>query len=270
MNKSFLKWAGGKSKLLPIILPELSGFKRLIEPFVGSGVVFLNCEQQEIIINDFNSDLINTYQQIVKNAPLVLTALEKLFKGRNTQQDFLILRSEFNNSTTSLFRKAVLFIYLNRHSFNGLCRYNGSGEFNVPYGKYDSPYFPEKEILQVSNSLKNTSLSILSGDFSIPLNMASANDVVYCDPPYVPINETSSFTSYSTGGFSLTQQKQLSKLAESAALRGAKILISNHDTETSRKLYQNASQIIELDVSRSISANKESRIKVKELIAIYK
>lgn len=266
--KAFLKWAGGKSKLLPIILPELEGFNRLIEPFVGSGVVFLNSKQKDIIINDFNADLITVYKEIFKNTPLFITAIDKLFKGCNTQEDFTRLRTEFNTCIIP-FRRATLFVYLNRHAFNGLCRYNASGQFNVPYGKYTNPYFPEKELLEFSNFIKQIKLTLLCGDFSIPLNLAIKGDVVYCDPPYVPVNETSSFTAYSSGGFSLDQQKQLVELTEQAQLRGAKVLISNHDTEITRELYKNASRIIELNVNRSISAKGASRIKVKELIALY-
>jgi DNA adenine methylase len=266
--KSFLKWAGGKSRLLPIILPELQGYNRLIEPFVGSGVVFLNSNQKEIIINDFNSDLIITYKELYKNTVLFITALDKLFKKCNNQEDFTRLRTEFNTLPAS-FRKAVIFVYLNRHSFNGLCRYNSSGGFNVPYGKYSSPYFPEKELREVGEFLNKTNITFLTGDFLVPLSMASDGDVVYCDPPYVPISNTSTFTAYSAGGFSLEQQNKLIEASEQAYKRGAKILISNHDCDITRELYKNSSRILELDVTRSISAKGTSRIKVKELIAIY-
>ena len=269
MNKAFIKWAGGKRKLLPIILPELEGYKRLLEPFVGSGVVFLNCENPEIIINDFNKDLINVYQQVYKNLSLFTTALDKVFKGCNSQADFSRLRTEFNSNETEAFRKAVLFIYLNRHCFNGLCQYNSSGKFNVSYGKYKTVYFPEKELQQANELLHNKKITMLSGDFSAVFALANKGDVIYCDPPYVPISETAHFTSYTAGGFSFDQHKQLVQLSETAQKNDIKVLISNHDTEATRNLYKNASKIIELNVRRSISCNSTSRIKVKELIAIY-
>lgn len=269
ITKALIKWAGGKSKLLPTILPELTG-DRLIEPFVGSGVVFLNAPQKDIIINDFNPDLTNLFKQVSLNYLRLVNATRKLF-SQNTQADYTALRLEFNSTNKTTLRRAALFIYLNRHCFNGLCRYNSSGGFNVPYGKYKTPYFPEEEILEIYRYIKELDFFyILNKDFADVMKLAGSGDVVYCDPPYVPETATS-FTNYTGIGFSLKDQQRLVVEAEAARNRGAKVVISNLDTTVSRQLYQNATSIIELQVQRSISASgsSDSRKKVSELIALF-
>lgn len=265
--KSFLKWAGGKQKLLTTILPYLNK-PRLIEPFVGSGVVFLNSTQNTVIVNDFNADLINIYQQLLGSSSFTSDA-KVLFDTCNTQADYSKLRDEFNTLPTTSVRRALLFLYLNRHCFNGLCRYNNSGKFNVPYGKYKSPYFPKQEMLDFVTKVSSINLTYMTGDFAPVMQLATKDDVVYCDPPYVPLNETASFTAYTSGGFSATQQQLLATLAEQAANRGATVVISNHDTPFTQTLYKNAHTILTFNVQRSISASSESRVTAKELLAIF-
>jgi len=267
-TKSCLKWAGGKSKLLPTILPLLKG-NRLIEPFMGSGVVFLNSEQTDVLVNDFNSDLINVFQQIQKHPTRLINELKPLFLVGNTEEDYIKYRAEFNSLTNQTLRKAALFIYLNRHCFNGLCRYNASNNFNVPYGRYDKPYLPEQEIKIITDKLKNINIQYSVGDFTNVMLSAIPGDVIYCDPPYVPLSDTASFTAYAATGFTIDQQNQLASLAETLQKKGIKVIISNHDTDFTREIYKNASDIKTIDVHRSISANGSNRKKVQELIAIY-
>ena len=156
-------------------------------------------------------------------------------------------------------------MYLNRHAFNGLCRYNSSGKFNVPYGKYKNPYFPAKEMKFFYN--KACFCNFVHQDFEVTINMAKENDIIYCDPPYIPLSDTASFTNYSPNGFDLRQHERLVRLAENSKCL---FFISNNWTDITKKLYKNASSLIETNVNRSISSCGESRGSVKEILAIYR
>ena len=145
--KPFLKWVGGKYKIIDHILKNLPNGKKLIEPFAGSGAVFLNTDFEEYLIADTNTDLINLYKQVQTNGEDFIAYASALFiPDNNTETKFYTLRSEFNDCTEPA-RKAALFVYLNRHCFNGLCRYNSKGKFNVPFGRYSKPVFPNTAIL---------------------------------------------------------------------------------------------------------------------------
>ena len=147
MNKSFLKYAGSKAKSIPFLLQHLPTGKRLIEPFVGSGVVFLNTEYDEYILGDVNSDIINTFTWLKNTKHQFINDLREYFHPHNNTPDsFNLLRQQFNTLGAYDYERALIFVYLNRHCFNGVCRYNSSGHFNVPFGKYDVPYFPLKEL----------------------------------------------------------------------------------------------------------------------------
>jgi DNA adenine methylase len=264
MNKAFLKWAGGKTQSLQMI-SEAAGFftGRFIEPFVGSAVVSLNVSAESYILGDYNKDLINVYNFLKEDVSFI-EDLKVYFVVENNDVDmFYKLRARFNEAS-SLKERALLFIYLNRHCFNGLCRFNKSGGFNVPFGKYKSIYFPEKELINAKNLLNKSEIYYQS--FEDTFKLAKNDDAVYCDPPYVPLSETASFTDYSVGGFSEEQQVQLAKLAEEAPCR---VLISNHDTEFTRDIYSKANEIRTRKVSRFISAKASSRKPVYELLAIY-
>jgi len=263
MKKAFLKWAGGKSQSVDFVLNEVGEVNgRFVEPFIGSGVVSLNTPYN-CLIADCNTDLIGIYKTL-NDYDNFITDLRPYFSGKfNNQENFYSLRDEFNTSESTIGR-ALLFVYLNRHCFNGLCRYNKSGKFNVPFGKYKSVYFPEKELLSFKEKLQQC--TIAHGDFTAVMNMVNSGDVVYCDPPYVPLSTTASFTDYSTGGFSEEQQRLLAKMAEESK---AKVLISNHDTEFTRDLYKNATYIKTKEVNRFISAKAEGRKKAHELLAVY-
>lgn len=268
MSKPFLKWAGGKSKLVPFIqtfLPK-NQQRRLVEPFAGSASLSLGLEFDEYWINDSNADLINLYQILANEKIEFIDYAESFFIPENNQETaFYHWRERFNHSV-DLTEKSALFIYLNRHAFNGLCRYNSKGGFNVPFGRYKSPYFPKAEMLAFV--AKSPRMRFFNEDFSQILLKTSLDDVVYCDPPYVPMSETASFTSYTKQGFDIDEQLKLSNLANNHATKTQGILISNHDTPVTRKLYQNA-QIQTVQVQRNIAAKGDSRKKVAELLAIY-
>lgn len=166
-TKSFLKWAGGKSKLVPFIensLPKRPR-KRLIEPFAGSAALSLALEFDSYLLNDSNHDLIGLFQTLKQEKQQFIDYAHSFFLPENNREDrFYELRAQFNRSTDRHERSA-LFVYLNRHAFNGLCRYNSKGEFNVPFGRYKSPYFPEKEMQGFI--AKSERIELLCGDFQV-------------------------------------------------------------------------------------------------------
>jgi DNA adenine methylase len=268
VQKPFLKWAGRKTKLVAAIkqlLPPEG--KRFIEPFVGSGAVFINTSYPKSILSDSNKDIVNLFSFLREDTDNFIRRCQRLFiDGNNTAEKFNEFRDEFNN-TTDLVRRAAIFVYLNRHCFNGLCRYNKNGKFNVPFGRYDSPYFPRHEMLAFAKKLKTATLK--SQDFRQSIGEAKRGDVIYCDPPYVPLSDTANFTDYASGGFTLQDQQDLARYSIAAAQRGATVLISNHDTEVTRKLYNNAAKIMPVLVSRTISCDGKNRNKVKELLAVF-
>lgn len=265
-NRAFLKWAGGKYPLLDDIKKYLPEGDCLIEPFVGAGSVFLNTQYSSYILADINSDLINLYSIVkARTAEYVQEARSLFTPEKNDSEVFYRLRGEFNQCTDE-FRRAVLFLYLNRHCYNGLCRYNLRGEFNVPFGRYIKPYFPEDELHHFAEHAQRATFICQSYDISMV--DAAEGCVVYCDPPYAPLSATANFTAYHTDSFSIVQQKHLAELAENLQGNNIPVLISNHDTELTRLLYQQA-KLHNLQVRRSISRNGGTRNKVDELLALY-
>jgi DNA adenine methylase len=270
MNKAFLKWAGGKSQLLEkltSLMPPVNSKGRYIEPFVGSGVIALNMPHSEIIVGDVNEGLMATWIELQRHGERFITAAKQYFTAdRNTPEKFYEYRLAFNETThTSI--KAVLFLYLNRHCFNGLCRFNSKGEFNVPFGKYSSPYFPETELRQALEVTKR--MTIWCTGFMDLMSMSRKGDVVYCDPPYLPINATSNFTAYSKGGFSMVEQENLARAARECSKKGATVIISNNDVPLAWELYKGAEMHV-VEVAKKISCKGDGRKKLNEVIAVFR
>ena len=158
---------------------------------------------------------------------------------------------------------------MNRHGYNGLCRYNKSGGYNVPFGKYKKPYFPREELEYFAE--KSVKATFVCEDYRSVITKANDDDVIYCDPPYVPLSKTSSFTSYAGNGFGLDEQADLANAAEDIITKGkVNVLISNHDTIWTRKIYEHADKIKSIQVARTISQKGGNRKKVSELLALYK
>jgi len=266
-SKPFLKWAGGKAKLVPILSEFLGESERLVEPFVGSGAVFMGTEFNEYLLCDSNPDLIGLFNNLKDFSETLIMQISDIFDGKfNSESAFYDLRTEFNELSSEDLRKSVLFVYLNKHAFNGLCRYNSKGFFNVPYGRYTSPSAPIKELELFANKAKLA--KFLCADFSSTFDLLRDGDVVYCDPPYVPLSSSSNFTAYSKGAFNDESQLLLAQLAEKAKEKKIRVVISNHDTEFTRKIYANA-ELHQLEVHRSISSKSSTRGKVNELIAVF-
>lgn len=266
-KRAFLKWAGGKYPLIDVIRHYLPEGDCLIEPFVGAGSVFLNTDYDTYILADINSDLINLYNIVKLRANEFVRDAKILFTDEFNQSDkFYQLREEFNASTDA-YRRALLFLYLNRHCYNGLCRYNLRGEFNVPFGRYKKPYFPEDELYWFAE--KSRKATFVCEDYRNTMLKATQGAVVYCDPPYAPLSATANFTAYHTNSFSLADQQGLAQIAYQLSVEhGVPVLISNHDTALTREWYHQASLHV-LTASRTISSNILARGKVSELLALY-
>lgn len=278
MNKSPLKWAGNKYKLLKHILPHIGSPKRYCEPFGGSLSVALNVYAKEYILNDINRDLYYLYTNITH--PFIDEARDLFTPENNTRERYNQLKAEFN-TTVDPRKRALLFLYLNKHGFNGLSRYNTKGEFNVPYGreskdsntgltKIQQSSFPEKELLNFFRFTYTCNVKFFneSFDYSGLYDPLKTGDVIYFDPPYAPLTKTSNFTQYTKEDFTYENHIKLVQLAKSLSSKGIKVIISNSDTDFTRELYNDA-QINTIQVQRNISAKASSRGKVNELIAIY-
>ena len=239
----------------------------LIEPFVGAGSVFLNTDFSRYILADINSDLISLYNIVKLRTDEYVEEARKLFTPENNHPDvYYQFRTEFNQSQDP-FRRALLFLYLNRHGYNGLCRYNLRGEFNVPFGRYKRPYFPQDELYHFAEKAQNAEFHCLS--YEECMELAGVNSVVYCDPPYAPLSATANFTAYHTNSFSPAEQARLAEMAEKLVSKRIPVLISNHDTPDTREWYK-AAKHFQVKVRRSISSNGGTRKKVDELLALYR
>ncbi|MDP7592202.1 MAG: Dam family site-specific DNA-(adenine-N6)-methyltransferase [Litorilituus sp.] len=268
-NRAFLKWAGGKYGLSDVIAKMLPKGDCLIEPFVGAGSVFLNTDYSRYVLNDINKDLINLYQILQVKPDTFIHDARKFFSAENNESDtYYQLRKEFNESKDRYFR-SLIFLYMNRHGYNGLCRYNKSGGYNVPFGKYKRPYFPEAELNFFA--AKAEKATFVCEGYRDTFARAKDSDVIYCDPPYVPLSKTASFTSYAGNGFGLDEQADLANVAEEVSSeKSTPVLISNHDTIWTRKIYQYASKTKSIKVARTISQTATKRKKVAELLVLYK
>jgi len=268
-KRPFLKWAGGKTGLIFAIRELLpAGARRLIEPFVGSGAAALNLGYKKNILADANRDLIDLYRELKSAGDEFTGECEALFTGKNNCADaFYALRDEFNR-TRDRRRRACLFVYLNRHGYNGLCRYNADGGFNVPFGRYTAPHLPREALRAFHVLLQRCQLR--HADFRGVLAEAGEGDFVYCDPPYVPISATAHFTAYAKAGFGPQDQRDLAVCCYEAARRGATVVLSNHDTPETRVLYADADERRELLVARRISCDGANRVKARELLVVYR
>ncbi|HFG4302812.1 TPA: Dam family site-specific DNA-(adenine-N6)-methyltransferase [Escherichia coli] len=266
-QRPFLKWAGGKYSLLPELDRLIPAGKRLIEPFVGGGSVFLNSDKHErFLLADVNADLINLYQMLEVDHIRVCSLARMLFERANSEVAYKELRDEFNNQSMGAPERAAVFLFLNRHCFNGLIRYNRDGFFNVGWGKYEAPYFPEIEIKAFKQ--KSHKCVFLNAGYRRTLALAGEGDVVYCDPPYEPLPGTAGFTNYAAGGFSWADQVSLAESCVAAHQRGAKVLISNSTAPRVLELYeQHGFTLHHVDARRAISSKGSTRETAKDIVA---
>ncbi|AXY00154.1 Dam family site-specific DNA-(adenine-N6)-methyltransferase [Vibrio alfacsensis] len=267
-QRAFLKWAGGKYGLVEDIKRHLPPARKLVEPFVGAGSVFLNTDYEHYLLADINPDLINLYNLLKERPEDYISEAKRWFIAENNRKEaYLSIRAEFNKTDDVMYR-SLAFLYMNRFGFNGLCRYNKKGGFNVPFGSYKKPYFPEAEMEFFAEKAKKA--TFVCEGYPETFSRARKGSVVYCDPPYAPLSNTANFTSYAGNGFTLDDQAALADIAERAATeRGIPVLISNHDTTLTRRLYHGA-ELNVVKVKRTISRNGSGRNKVDELLALFR
>ncbi|EKC2140888.1 Dam family site-specific DNA-(adenine-N6)-methyltransferase [Salmonella enterica] len=266
-RRPFLKWAGGKYSLLPELYRLIPAGKRLIEPFVGGGSVFLNSDKHEyFLLADINADLINLYQMLAVVPDSVIGEAMKAFRHLNDAENYTAIREEFNAQKLNATERAAAFLYLNRHCFNGLMRYNLDGFFNVGWGKYKAPYFPEEEIRAFRK--KSRACVFMTAGFERTLRLAGDGDVVYCDPPYEPMPGTAGFTNFASGGFSWDSQVALAESCVAAHQRGAKVFISNSTAPRVIELYErHGFTLHRVNARRSISSKGSTRETANDIVA---
>ena len=271
-KKPFVKWAGGKNGLINSLVSFIpKNFNSYFEPFVGGGALFFYLKNlnilnsKKIYLNDKNVELINAYKQIKINPNKLLEELE-ILKNNHSKEYFYKIRNldrDFDFYSLSEVFRAARFIYLNKTCFNGLCRYNAKGNFNTPMGSYKNPKIYDKDLIfSVHEVLKN--VSITNKDFEVVSLKAKKGDFVYFDPPYYPLNKTSSFVSY-TDNFSANEQIRLYKLFKMLDCEGIKVLQSNSNTDFIKELYKDF-EIIEVISKRAINCKGDKRGKITELI----
>ena len=277
MIRSPLKWAGGKTRVMPQLLKHLPKADCLIEPFVGSGTVFMNTEYRRYVLCDSNLMLINFFRQLTGRLDELINLARPLFENRNNSESYYELRSSYNwlngaithpDSSSLALEAAAAFLYLNRHGYNGLYRVNQKGEFNVPFGKYAAPYFPEEEMRLFAEKANDTEAIFIHSDFRLSIRAvvyASYDAVIYCDPPYIPASETANFTAYGKP-FTLDDHRHLvTNLLNAHRQFGTRAVISNSDTPETREIYS-AFNLHSLTVRRSVSA--KSRDMAGEVIGV--
>ena len=260
-----VKWVGGKRQLMFELLKNLpTSYNRYFEPFIGGGALFFELQPDNAYISDMNEELINLYS-VVRDS--VDELIEDLSKHEISKEYFLEIRNIDRTeeySKLSNVERASRFIYLNRTCFNGMYRVNSKGEFNVPFGNYKNPrIIDENNLLNCSELLKKT--EIKCADFSEIIHKVQKGDFVYFDPPYVPLNETSSFTSYTKDGFDIDMQFKLRDVCDELDSMGIKFMLSNSDTKLVNELYANY-EIKKVFASRQINANADGRGKITEVL----
>lgn len=286
-TKPFVKWAGGKSQLISEIRKKYpKNIKCYCEPFVGGGAVLFdilaNYKPEKVLINDINKELIITYYQLQNNVDNLikkLFALQNEFISADLEQRKII----YNNNRklyNSLKNKscenneleiASLFIFLNKTCFNGLYRVNKNGDFNVPMGSYKNPLICDEFNLKKSSSLLKN-VKIICGDYSRCIDYINDETFVYIDPPYRPLTQTSSFTSYSAKVFDDKEQIRLADFINIISRKGAIVVASNSDPQNTDEndmffdnLYRNYS-IKRIQAKRAINSKSEGRGNVSELL----
>ncbi|EDW2672865.1 DNA adenine methylase [Salmonella enterica subsp. enterica] len=228
---TILKWAGNKTAIMPELIKHLPAGPRLVEPFAGSCAVMMATDYPHYLVADINPDLINLYQVIKNDVEYFIEEGRYLFEARNDSEAYYKTRQEFNLRYGGAIERALYFLYLNRHGYRGLCRYNLDGYFNVPYGNYKKPYFPENEIRAFAEKAKRATFICASYDETLAL--LQTGDVVYCDPPY-----DGTFNGYHTAGFTEDDQYHLVSILERRSSEGHPVIVSNSDTSLTRSLYR--------------------------------
>ena len=269
----FVKWAGGKRQLLPQIrerMPEK--YNRYFEPFVGGGAVIFELLPSNALINDINKALINAYRQIC-NVPEEFLEAVKKFDGEmweDGKKYYYSLREHYNDKLMKAeydVELAALFVFINKHCFNGLHRVNGKGLFNVPYNNSRGVSVDEIAIMEISEYLRK--VTIKEGDFEDACKGAEKGDFVFLDSPYAPLNPTS-FESYTKEGFDIESHRRLARYYDELTKRGCLCMLTNHNTELINELYGDKGYRIDVVTARrSINSDASKRVGEEVIICNY-
>ena len=271
--KPFVKWAGGKRQLLGEILERIPRtYDNYIEPFLGGGAVLFALQPKRALINDINASLIHTYKIIASDPQQFINKIKELDSRivEGGKEYYYLIRDLYNSK---LMREefdlelAALFVFLNKHCFNGLYRVNAKGLFNVPYNNGKKASIDEEVILEVSKYLKK--LTICVGDFEDACKDAKEGDFIFLDSPYAPLNP-SSFESYTKEGFDMESHVRLSKLFDNLTQKGCYCMLTNHNTEFINDLYGNKGYKMDVvSVKRMINSDASKRTGEEIIICNY-
>lgn len=269
----FVKWAGGKRQLLPQIKERMpQEYNNYYEPFVGGGAVTFELQPANALINDINKSLINAYKQICNAPDEFLKSVKRLDTGiwEDGKEYYYSLREYYNNKMIRAeydVELAALFVFINKHCFNGLYRVNGKGLFNVPYNNSRRASVDEAVIMDVSEYLQG--VAIIEGDFEAACTGAKKGDFVFIDSPYAPLNPTS-FESYTKEGFDIESHIRLAKLYDELTARGCYCMLTNHNTELINELYGSKGYKMDvISVKRMINSDASNRVGEEVIICNY-
>jgi DNA adenine methylase len=264
----FLKWVGGKGRILSQLTPLLPpGIARMrhVEPFVGGGALFFARAPERALLCDVNPSLVGTYAAIRDDVEAVIAELD-LLSAAHSVEAYYDVRARYNGTraSTHAAARAAMFVYLNKTCFNGLHRVNRKGEFNVPAGRYKNPKIVDPAGLRAASRALGRADLRCTG-FEALLELARPGDFVYFDPPYVPLSATSSFTSYAQDGFTHDDQVRLRDVYRALDRRGCKLMLSNSDAPVVHELY--AKYRVDLVAApRAINCDARGRGKVTEVV----
>jgi DNA adenine methylase len=263
----FLKWAGGKSRLIKQYEPYFPNRKRIgryFEPFIGSAAVFFHLRPENAFLSDINEKLVEVYQVVQQEVEPLIRAL----KGHQNESAYYYRIRAKNPQQLSAVDRAARLIYLNKTCYNGLYRENRNGDFNVPFGRYKNPKIcDEKRLRDASQVLQGVGLKV--ADFAHLIDEAQEGDFVYFDPPYVPRSATSNFTAYNRYDFKETDQRRLADVARQLTELGCLFMLSNSSTPLVRELYGGQDyQLIPIQARRNINSKADRRGPVEELLII--
>jgi DNA adenine methylase len=271
--KPLIKWAGGKRQIASVIethLPKDWEKGTYFEPFIGGAALYLYLQPKKASLSDVNERLIAFYGNLRTSSKELLVEIKKLIKRFDSAPKegklsvYLDFRETFNMGNPRELQTSALFFVLNKLCFNGLYRENAKGYFNVPFGKKERfPELDQEGFIESSKVFQKAKIHL--ADFETGLKLAKSGDFVYLDPPYIPLDATSSFTSYSSGGFDLESQERLATLMHELSERGVRAMLSNSETPLTRKIYKGF-RFVEISAPRMVSAKASGRGQVPELL----
>ena len=265
--RPFLKWAGGKRRLLDQYaehFPLSSTIGRYFEPFIGSAAVFFHLQPAEACLADVNRNLVEVYRVVQQDVEGLIRSLRT---HKNEHAYYYQVRAQ-DPAELNQAQRAARLLFLNRTCYNGLYRENQKGQFNVPFGRYDNPTIcDETRLRRASRALQGVELTV--GDFEEVVAPAGPGDFVYFDPPYVPLSDTSNFTAYNRYGFDLGDQRRLADVIGQLTRRGCRVMLSNSSAPLVYELYERPEyRLVPIQARRSINSKAERRGPVRELLIL--